>query len=89
LPVRKTIGIVVVAALAACTDGVVVRSNYGHLPANEVGCQLGQAIICRPQPASGPLPMKPITGIARGRQSKSRSADSCGDGPSPDPYVVN
>jgi hypothetical protein len=59
LPVRKTIGIVVVAALAACTDGVVVAAisvtcrrtrsaaNSGRRSFAAHGPRTGQATRCR------------------------------------------
>ena len=43
-PVAKTIGIVVVAALAAIVAGVARRGDHGDLAANQFGRQRRQSI---------------------------------------------
>src|SRR5262249_36282271 len=51
-PVVKTIGIVVVAALAAIADWVgVMRSDHRHLTAYQIGCEVWQSIVLVQRPA--------------------------------------
>jgi hypothetical protein len=48
-PLTKTIGIVVFAALAAIAEGVC--SDYCHLAAYQIGCEVGQLIVLVLRPA--------------------------------------
>ena len=50
-PMVNTIGMVVVAALAAIAAGVASRDDDGHPPADQIGCQVRQPVVLSVRPA--------------------------------------